>query len=178
MNEQEVWTSEPLKPCGCGGSASFEVVEVDPSIPIEHQPNFGGHFIACRKCGMSTVLVFNTKGDDPRPILREKWNASMRTRAPSTDFERMRTALHDRESEALKACAEADELRAQLDALKDAARWHIAVDGLNGSACWSAREFVDVRKRLIELVGPLITHDDAIARIRAGLVGTQGASPR
>lgn len=73
---------------------------------------------------------------------------------------------------------EVERARADLEALKDVARWHIAVDGLNGSACWNSWEFMGARGRLIELVGPLITHDDAIARIRAGLVGTQGASQR
>lgn len=71
---------ETLDPCKtCGGRAEYGEVPFDKSIPPEHQPSFGGQYIACAECGMSTNLVFNTMGDDVRSILREKWNR----RAPS-----------------------------------------------------------------------------------------------
>lgn len=71
--------SDELNLCNCGGRAEYGQVPFDPRIPPEYQRDYGGQYIACAECGMSTNLVFNTMGDDVRAILREKWNR----RAPS-----------------------------------------------------------------------------------------------
>ena len=60
--------TEELKPCPCcGGKAIFQEIEDSES------DNFGGHFIECRSCRLTTNLRFAC-GDDPRPLLAETWN--------------------------------------------------------------------------------------------------------
>ena len=60
--------AEELKPCPCcGGKAIFQEIEDSES------DNFGGHFIECRSCRLTTNLRFAC-GDDPRPLLAETWN--------------------------------------------------------------------------------------------------------
>ena len=61
-------TDDDLKPCPfCGGVAEFgECADTD-------EQNAGGHFIACRVCGATTLLVFAC-GDDPQPVLAGRWN--------------------------------------------------------------------------------------------------------
>jgi hypothetical protein len=74
-------TDDDLKPCPfCGGAAEFgECADTD-------EQNAGGHFIACRVCGATTLLVFAC-GDDPRPVLAGRWNKRHNARQPaSTDF--------------------------------------------------------------------------------------------
>ena len=56
--------SDRLKPCAnCGGDGHVE------------QAEDGGYFIQCINpmCGMSTCLMYAC-GEDPVPILMEKWN--------------------------------------------------------------------------------------------------------
>lgn len=56
-----------LLPCPCCGSAA----EFDEATGDD----FGGHFIACtnRLCGLTTPLMFAC-GEDPKPLLAERWN--------------------------------------------------------------------------------------------------------
>lgn len=56
-----------LKPCPfCNGKAEFgEVTDRD-------SPDFGGHFISC-ECLACVGLIY-ANGDDPKPLLAEKWN--------------------------------------------------------------------------------------------------------
>jgi hypothetical protein len=65
--------SDRLKPCANCGSDG----EVD-------QTQDGGYFIQCTNalCGMSTVLMYAC-GDDPVPILMEKWNRRASPQSPS-----------------------------------------------------------------------------------------------
>lgn len=59
-----------LKPCPfCGGAPHFGVVEGDP----ETNSDVGGEFIACRKCGVTTVLVFPLK-ESAKEKLTWFWN--------------------------------------------------------------------------------------------------------
>jgi hypothetical protein len=60
-----------LLPCPfCGGSAEFNVIEGE-----DDAPNAGGLFIECLNplCQASSALMF-PNGEDPRPILLERWN--------------------------------------------------------------------------------------------------------
>jgi len=63
-----------LLPCPCcGGRAVFG------EITDDSDSNFGGHFITCSACVITTDLRFAC-GDDPLPLLAEQWNR----RAPIT----------------------------------------------------------------------------------------------
>jgi len=56
-----------LLPCPfCGNSKNIAMTN-------EKHDHSGGYFIACPVCNASTTLVYAC-GDDPRPILAEKWN--------------------------------------------------------------------------------------------------------
>ena len=60
--------SDRLKPCPfCGGDAMFTVEQ------RENHPEFGGHSAMCGTCGAGIGYVFAC-GDDPQPLLMEKWN--------------------------------------------------------------------------------------------------------
>jgi len=57
-----------LEPCPCcGGEARFDMVQNDDS------GNYGGWYIECTKCLLTTRLVFPMKGDVQRE-LAETWN--------------------------------------------------------------------------------------------------------
>ena len=59
--------SDRLKPCPfCGGDAEIDTVDAG-------QPNEGGFFAACTKCGASTNVRFAC-GEDPVQLVREQWN--------------------------------------------------------------------------------------------------------
>jgi len=59
--------SDRLKPCPfCGGEAEIDTVD-------SGQPNEGGFFAACLKCGASTNVRFAC-GEDPVELVREQWN--------------------------------------------------------------------------------------------------------
>lgn len=62
--------SDRLKPCPfCGGEA--EIIQLDD----EEAENFGGMAVECqtKTCRASSALIFPC-GDDPRPLLLERWN--------------------------------------------------------------------------------------------------------
>lgn len=62
--------NDRLKSCPhCGGHA-----EID-------QSESGGYYIECLVCGASTQLIFAT-GDDPVPLLMERWNKRIRPAEP------------------------------------------------------------------------------------------------
>ena len=82
----------PLKPCPfCGGSAEYGWCD-------EGGDNFGGQFITCRACGVSTNLRFAC-GDDPKPLLMEQWNSRVKehsvglSRTPVDDLELVARAI-------------------------------------------------------------------------------------
>lgn len=71
--------TEKLEPCAhCGGEGVFGYVD-DPE-----SPDHGGHFLQCTeaRCGSSVGLIYNN-GEDPKPLLAERWNR--RPTAPAPD---------------------------------------------------------------------------------------------
>jgi hypothetical protein len=71
--------SETLLPCPCcGGRAVYGRVNEDG-------PNFGGEFVDCTSCGLSTTLMFPMKDSVTRE-LSEKWNKRF-TRSAGTRTE-------------------------------------------------------------------------------------------
>lgn len=74
--------NDDLKPCPfCGGKATFS--EVDGA---EFVSDFGGHFVSCTNpiCEVSTGLIFAC-GDDPKPLLAERWNSRWKPNKPSPE---------------------------------------------------------------------------------------------
>lgn len=66
------YREEPVLPCPfCGSEPEFGIVEGDPN-----GDDFGGHFMQCtnNRCAASVGLIFAC-GDDPQPLLVERWNA-------------------------------------------------------------------------------------------------------
>lgn len=60
---------EELKECPfCGGEAAFGVWDHDANAS-----QFGGEYVQCTKCAVSTALVFPCK-DDVKRELTERWN--------------------------------------------------------------------------------------------------------
>ncbi len=50
-----------LNPCPfCGGSASVQTMDDGLDVP-QDDPNFGGSFIECDKCGCCTKVYFDRK---------------------------------------------------------------------------------------------------------------------
>lgn len=58
-----------LMACPCCGSRAVFGQVTDP----DDTANFGGHFVTCTGCVLTTDLRF-ASGDDPRPLLAEAWN--------------------------------------------------------------------------------------------------------
>lgn len=70
MTNADTADTVELLPCPfCGGKAQFDCIESEDG----DDPNEGGHCVACSGCGACSILVFAC-GDDPLPILAEKWN--------------------------------------------------------------------------------------------------------
>ena len=85
-------TTMELKPCVlCGGEGVFGYVEDEGS------PDFGGHFIQCTemRCGMSVGLIYNN-GEDPRPLLAERWNRRAPTPTPEGEREAIARIIEPR----------------------------------------------------------------------------------
>lgn len=61
----------------CGGYA------VESQVDDQDSPDCGGHFIQCTEatCGASSALIFAC-GDDPKPLLRERWNRRISQETP------------------------------------------------------------------------------------------------
>lgn len=96
---------DKLLPCPfCGGRP--EVTHIEEN---EDNPNFGGRYIECKSCGACTNLVFAC-GDDPAPILAEKWNTRAKhppaREAESVVNQQLTTELSDEEIKRLwiEAC--------------------------------------------------------------------------
>lgn len=69
MPDSRPQTTDPeLKRCPCCGSAAeFRCVQG------EDDDNFGGEFIECIVCGLTTPLLFPCM-EEVKPLLAEKWN--------------------------------------------------------------------------------------------------------
>lgn len=92
---------DKLLPCPfCGGRP--EVTHIEEN---EDNPNFGGRYIECKSCGACTNLVFAC-GDDPAPILAEKWNTRAKhppaREAESVVNQQLTTELSDEEIIAIR----------------------------------------------------------------------------
>lgn len=108
--------AEELKPCPCcGGKAIFQEIEDSES------DNFGGHFIECRSCRLTTNLRFAC-GDYPRPLLAETWNR----REDAADAARYRWLRDNPSAEwrpfAIRAGMTADEADAAVRAAMEAGK--------------------------------------------------------
>lgn len=82
-------TDRELLPCPfCGNSKNIAMTN-------EKHDHSGGYFIACPVCDASTALVYAC-GDDPRPILVDKWNRRAHLAEPQGDAGRLADKLeHD-----------------------------------------------------------------------------------
>lgn len=69
---------EGIDPCPCCGASAV--------VQDGSNGDDGGYYIECSGCGLSTVLMYPC-GEDPLPILKEKWNRRVKVQTPPAGFE-------------------------------------------------------------------------------------------